>query len=175
MRLNTGLRAAAFLLFGLLFTFRQQHGPSWAVEQLFSFGLCLVIANLVPMALNQRRSEYRSMASLWVPELALAAGLILAAGLNPFGNEAGTYGYYVQLVSVWGFFNFANAVYQAFALRKDRLRLIDSLIICAINLALGILFAFAPLGAIPAVGFAGAYFVLVGVLLGISAASVNNA
>jgi hypothetical protein len=174
MRLHTGLRAAAFLAFGLLFTFRQQHGPTWAVVQLYSFGFCLVIANLLPIAVKKHRTEYRSMATLWVPELLLASGLVFAAAMNPFGNEGGTYGYYVQLVSVWGFLNFANASYQAFAWRKDRLRRIDSVIAAGINLALGTLFAFAPLGAIPAVGFAGAYFVVVGVLLGISAASVNN-
>ena len=174
MRFNLAPRAAVLLAIGLDITFKQGRGITWAIGMLFWMGLGLVIANLAPLAVSKFRKDYLANVKLWVPEILLAAGLAYGSFANPFGNEGGGYGYFMSLVAVWGFGSFVVFAFNFLVQSKGSQDRKDSVTSGALGLALGILYVTAPLGAIPAVGFLGAYLVIMGVHLGISAATARK-
>ena len=172
MRFNLGFRAFVYLAVGLNITFKQGRGITWAIAMLALFGLGLTLANIAPLFVRKFRNHLGLIH--WLPEAALAGALMGAAALNPYGNEGGGYGYYVGLITAWGVLNLVyNSASAWLAPKASQLRK-DAAILAGLNGALGLLFAFAPLGAIPAVGFFGAYLVLVAVHLGISATSASK-
>lgn len=174
MRFNLAPRAAVLLALGLDITFKQDRGITWAISMVFWMGLGLAVANLAPLAINRLRTSYLINFKLWVPEVLLALGLAYGSVANPYGNEAGGYGYFLLLVAVWGFGSFAIFALNFIGHAKGSQERKDAVTSGVLGLALGILYVSAPLGAIPAVGFLGAYLVIMGVHLGISAATVRK-
>ena len=169
MRFNYGPRAAVYLALGLDIAFKQGRGITWAISMLAWMGLGLTVANIAPLAVAKYREQLKLVH--WLPEAVAASALIAAAFLNPYGNESRGYNYFVGLVAIWGFANAAiNGLNAYLAKSQPQLRR-ESYVLLGLNLALGVLYLLAPLGAIPAVGFLGAYLMLAGVHLGISAAS----
>jgi hypothetical protein len=169
MRFNYAPRAAVYMALGLDIAFKQGRGITWAISMLAWLGIGLTVANLAPLLVAKFRD--RLTVTHWLPEAAIASALLAAAFANPYGNEAGGYNYFVDLVAAWGFGNLIINGVSAYLAKPESQQRKELFILAALNLALGVLYALAPLGAIPAVGFLGAYLVIVGVHLGISAAS----
>lgn len=174
MRFNLAPRAAAMLAIGLDITFKQGRGITWAIGMLAWMGLGLLVANLAPLAFKRFSREYLANFKLWLPEIVLAIGLVYGSYANPYGNEGGGYGYFMSLVAVWGFGSFAVFAFSFLVQQKGSQDRKDSVTSGVLGLVLGILYVTAPLGAIPAVGFLGAYLVIMGVHLGISAATARK-
>jgi uncharacterized membrane protein HdeD (DUF308 family) len=174
MRFNLAPRAAVMLALGFYITFKQGRGITWAIGILVWLGIGLAAAVLGPLLSKRARVSYSKSWLGWIPEFVLAIGIATAASMNPFGNESGGYNYFMALVTIFGFCHAAICAVQAFLARGNRQDRTDAITSGVLSLALGVLYATAPLGAIPAVGFLGAYLVIMGVNLGISAATVRK-
>lgn len=183
MRSTLAPRAAVYLAIGFYITFMQGRGYNtfihnggirWAMETLVWLAGGVIVANLAPLAAKKFRASYSGKLTFWLPEVLLAVGVIALVLANPFNTDELIYRYFVAIVASWGFANAASTAYQTLSAAKGSQDRKDGVTSTALSLALGLLFVSAPLGALPAVGFLAAYLAIMGVHLGISAATARK-
>ena len=160
-----GVRAIIFVTVGLFITFTQSHSAATGLLALAIFGIGLAVANIAATIWDKR--SYLSLESLPLTLISLAAGLFAALipQTDPMAQELA----FVYLVSGLAVVSGAIELYLAnrsgFRTRAGK----DGLITAVLGLGLGALFLIAPLDIVSAVGFFGAYLVICGVHLGITA------
>ena len=160
-----GVRAIIFVTVGLFITFTQSHSAATGLLALAVFGIGLAVANIAATIWDKR--SYLSLESRPLTLISLAAGLF--AALIPQTDPMAQALAFVYLVSGWAVVSGALELYLAnrsgFRTRAGK----DGLITAVLGLGLGALFLIAPLDIVSAVGFFGAYLVICGVHLGITA------
>jgi len=155
-------------------TFVHNGGIRWALATLVWLGSGLALASLVPLISKRTRADYLEKIKYWLPELLLSSGLAALAFSNPFNSDQKVYSYFVAIVAAWGFANSALTAFQAASAAKGSQDRKDAVTSTALNVVLGLLFLIAPLGALPATGFFAAYLAIMGIHLGISAATPHK-
>ena len=160
-----GARAAVFLAVGLFITFTQSHSAATGLFALAIFGIGFAVANIAATKLTKRK--LLSVDSMPLSASALVVGLF--AALIPQTNPSAQALAFVYLVAGWAVIYGAIEMYLAnragFRTRSGK----DGLLSSGLALALGLLFLIAPLDIVSAVGFLGAYLVISGVHLAITA------
>ena len=170
MKFVFALRAAISFGVGIFITFNQSHSAATGLLALAIFGIGYALLNGVGIVIWGK-----GIFSLENFPLTLVALLIgIAAILVPATDPEAAALAFVYLVTGWGLISGAFEMYLArkagFATRLGK----DGLISASLSLLVGLLFLIAPLDIISAVGFFGAYLVLSGVHLGISAATPSK-
>ena len=170
MKFVFALRAAISFGVGIFITFNQSHSAATGLFALGIFGIGFALLNGVGIVIWGK-----GIFSLENFPLTLVALLIgIAAILVPATDPEAAALAFVYLVTGWGLISGAFEMYLArkagFATRLGK----DSLISASLSLLVGLLFLIAPLDIISAVGFFGAYLVLSGVHLGISAVTPSK-
>jgi uncharacterized membrane protein HdeD (DUF308 family) len=165
MNFILGARALLSIGVGILITFSQSHGAAVGLLALTIFGLGFAVFTAVAAATT--KDQVASIESVPITIAALIVGVLalLVLTQNP---DAGA-GTFISLITGWGLISGAFELFLArrAGFKKPAGR--DFLITSILSLALGVLFLVAPLDIVSAVGFFGAYLVVVGVHLGISA------
>jgi hypothetical protein len=159
-------RAVLALLGGLFITFSQSHA---AVIGLSVFAL-FTLLSAIGVILIERKAKTKRVLSLAVVSI-IASVMSLVAIVQSLGIESDSSRLvFLMLVSGWALITAAIELYLAsregFAERAGR----DYLISAVFSLALGGLFLLASPDVVSAVGFFGAYLILLGVHWGIASA-----
>jgi hypothetical protein len=160
VQFSSWLRPIAALPVGLFITFYQAHGPDVGLISFAAFAAILGIGGLVAA---------RSTKGSSIPALVALIALVLAvfALIQPQSLMTVLFS---SVVAFWASLTGALELYQAkkvgFAERLGR----DLLISALLTLGLALLFLIASLDIVSAVGFFGAYLILLGVHWGIAAA-----
>ena len=170
MKIVFALRAAISFGVGIFITFNQSHSAATGLLALGIFGIGFALLNGAGSVIWGK-----GIFSLENFPLTLVALLIgIAAILVPATDPEASALIFVYLATGWGLISGAFEMYLArkagFATRLGK----DGLISASLSLLVGLLFLIAPLDIISAVGFFGAYLVLSGVHLGISAATPSK-
>jgi uncharacterized membrane protein HdeD (DUF308 family) len=163
VKIGVGIRALVSLGVGIFITFNQDHSARSGLIALAIFGIGLVISGAVEAFADRESSS--------VEILPLATLALIIGSLAIFVTSEAELGFKL-LVSTWGILAGAFELYLA---RRNGFRTQlgrDYLISSIMALALGALFMVAPLDTVSMVGFFGAYAVMSGVHLGISATTV---
>lgn len=160
VKLSSWLRPLATLPVGLFITFSQAHGPDIGLLSFMAFALVFGVGSLV------FAKENRS----WVPLGIVSLVALVLAGVAITQVEDLLLGLYLSVVGFWATVVAIYDLYLArkagFAERAGR----DYLISSVLTFGLALLFLVANLDSVSAVGFFGAYMILVGVHWGIAAA-----
>jgi uncharacterized membrane protein HdeD (DUF308 family) len=158
-------RAAISFGVGIFITFNQSHSAATGLLALGIFGIGYALLNGIGGTVWGKGAF--SLENFPLTFAALVVGL--AALLVPTGDLQAAALVFVFLVAGWGLITGAFELYLArragFATRSGK----DNLISAVLSLVLGLLFLIVPLDIVSAVGFFGAYLVISGVHLGISA------
>ena len=165
MKIVIASRATIYLLTGLLITFTQSHSANTGLLFLAVFGIGLAVVNSI--------SSFFVKSGIWsldsLPVSIAAASVGIAASVIPASIQAAAGLAFVYLVAGWaliaGSFDLYLARRAGFKSRSGK----DSLISSVLSLILGVLFLAVPIDIVSAVGFFGAYLVLIGVHLAIAA------
>jgi len=164
------LRAAISFGVGIFITFNQSHSAATGLFALGIFGIGFALVNGVGSAVWGKGIFSLENFPLTLAALLVGTAAILVPATDP---EAAALAF-VYLVIGWGLMSGVFEMYLArkagFATRLGK----DGLISASLSLLVGLLFLIAPLDIISAVGFFGAYLVLSGVHLGISAATPSK-
>jgi len=173
MKLNLGLKAAIALATGIFITFMQIHDQVIGLTALAVLALGWAAANLLAIFLAKNRISVLESVPLLVIQ-AIFGAIAVSAALN-VGNEPATqilqFSPLTILAITWGFLSGAYDVWQAQLVGSKTPAGRDFLISSGLNFVLAAIFLIPNLDVVSAVGFIGAYSVLMGVHLGISAAS----
>jgi len=165
LRIVIASRAIIYLVIGLSITFTQSHSATTGLMFLAIFGIGLALATSTSTLFT--KSGILSLENLPISIAALVLGLL--ASFVPQETPAAVELVFVYLVAGWGLiagvFDLYLAQKSGFKSRSGK----DSLIGAALSLILGLLFLAAPVDIVSAVGFFGAYLVLGGVHLAITA------
>jgi uncharacterized membrane protein HdeD (DUF308 family) len=158
-------RAAISFGVGIFITFNQSHSAATGLFALGIFGIGYALLNGIGSTVWGKGAF--SLENFPLTLAALIVGLV--ALLVPTGDLQAAALVFVFLVAGWGLITGAFELYLArragFATRSGK----DNLISAVLSLVLGLLFLIVPLDIVSAVGFFGAYLVISGVHLGISA------
>jgi hypothetical protein len=160
VKIGVGIRALVSLGVGIFITFNQDHSATAGLIALAIFGIGLVVSGAVEAFTDRANSS--------VEILPLATLALIIGSLALFVGSEAELGFKL-LVATWGILSGAFELYLA---RRNGFRTQlgrDYLISSIMALALGALFMIAPLDIVSMVGFFGAYAVMSGVHLGISA------
>lgn len=165
MKLSLGARAILCLNIGIVITFTQSHDSGVGLIALAVFGIGFAV--LTAIASATAKDKLSTIESVPITIVALIIGAL--ALLVQTQNSAAGVGTFIALVTGWGLI---SGAFELFLARRAGFGTVagrDSLITSVLSLALGNLFLVVPLDIVSAVGFFGAYLVVVGVHLGISA------
>ena len=173
MKLNLGLKAAIALAVGIFITFMQIHDQVVGLIALTTLALGWATANLLTIFLSKNRISILESVPLIVIQaifgfIALNSELTLIQEPN---SQILQFSPFVILVVTWGFLSGAYDVWQAQLVGAKTGPGRDFLINAGLNFVLAAIFLIPNLDIVSAVGFFGAYSVLMGVHLGISAAT----
>ena len=160
MQLSLWLRPLAAVPVGLFITFSQAHGPTVGLLSFLAFALALTLG-----------FGYLTRADRTQLPLALAAGVsAVLAGVALTQTGDALLALFLSVVGFWAAVTGAYELYLArkagWAERAGR----DFLISSVLTFGLALLFLVANLDSVSAVGFFGAYLILIGVHWGIAAA-----
>lgn len=165
MRLVSSIKAAIALIGGLYITFAQSHSAIVGLMTFGAYGVGLSLALLLA-ALYARKEFLPNLAeAILLLLLGIFAHLLMTTEVQLLGFK--------WLVASLGLSMAAVNLYQANSLGFKTRVAADWITNAAINAGFGLLFAFVSLDEVAAVGFFGAYLVVIAVHLGISAASPN--
>ena len=160
MQILPSLRAAIFFAAGILITFIANHGFTLG-QQLLAVTTGL-LAVLVFSLIAVRKAVYKADLMLGIIGFLVTLLALLTIGSAEL--------MFFSLVTLWGLSAGFVEVFAAkdlgFGSREGKDRLISALL----SVAIGILLMF-PIDVVSAVGFMGAYFIIVGVHWGIAAAT----
>ena len=173
MKLNLGLKAAIALATGIFITFMQIHDQVIGLTALAVLALGWAVANLLAIFLSKNRIAVLESVPLLVIQ-AIFGVIALNAALNVAQEPTAQilqFSPLTVLVITWGFLSGAYDVWQAQLVGPKTGPGRDFLINAGLNFVLAAIFLIPNLDVVSAVGFIGAYSVLMGVHLGISAAS----
>jgi hypothetical protein len=166
MRINAAIRAAAAFGAGIYITFSQNHGIEVGLLGLTVLSFGWAIGSIYSAAVAKDRIQMIA----YIPLVVLQGlfGYLSLAGVI----EATLFG---ALITAWGILIGGYEILQGqmIGLRTRAGR--DHLTTALLTIALGALFLLAPLDEVSAVGFFGAYMVLIAVHLGLAAASPAEA
>jgi hypothetical protein len=165
MKLSLGARAILCLSIGIVITFTQSHDSGVGLIALAVFGLGF--AALTTISSFAAKDKLSTIESVPITIVALIIGAL--ALLVQTQNSAAGVDTFIALVTGWGLISGAFELFLARRAGFGSVAGRDNLITSILSLALGILFLIAPLDIVSAVGFFGAYLVVIGVHLGISA------
>jgi uncharacterized membrane protein HdeD (DUF308 family) len=168
VRIQFGFRAAISFTLGIFITFSQVHSADLGLKVLGVYGILLGIGGAV-IALY-KRSGLNPLQELPSAALALLIGLFALLSTTSPSSEIVAF---LALVSAWGLISGAFELYQSRRLGFKSVRGRDCLISAVLGLLLGVIFLAAPLDAVSAVGFFGAYLAISGVHLGIASSSAK--
>lgn len=176
MKLNLGLKSAIALAAGIFITFMQIHDQVIGLIALSALALGWAAANLLAIFLSKNRISVLESVPLIVIQvifgaIALNAELTVAAEPNA---QILQFTPLTVLVITWGFLSGAYDVWQAQLVGSKTGPGRDFLISAGLNFVLAGIFLIPNLDVVSAVGFFGAYAVLMGVHLGIAAATPAN-
>lgn len=162
MRINAAIRAAVAFGAGIYITFSQNHGIEVGLLGLTLMAFGWAFASIYSAAIAKDRIQTIA----YIP-LVVLQGLFGYLGLAG-AIEATLFG---ALVTAWGILIGGYEILQGQMLGLRTRAGRDHLTTALLTIALGGLFLVAPLDAVSAVGFLGAYMVLVAVHLALVAAS----
>lgn len=163
MRLNAALRAAFALAAGIIITFSQQHGSETGL-------LALLIASVgwsLAAAVASVTLKDRVQKIVYVP-LVVIHGFMGFLAMQP---EATGQQNFMLLVTAWGILLGGYEILQAQMVGLKTRAGRDHTITAVLTLLVGGLFLAVPLDIVSAVGFFGAYLIIVGIHLGLAAFS----
>ena len=173
MKLNLGLKAAIALATGIFITFMQIHDQAIGLIALTFLALGWAAANLLAIFLSKNRISILESVPLIVIQAIF--GVIALNSEIAIVQEPGTqilqFSPFLVLVITWGFLSGAYDVWQAQLVGAKTGHGRDYLISAGLNFVLAAIFLIPGLDIVSAVGFLGAYSVLMGVHLGIWAAT----
>lgn len=173
MKLNLGLKAAVALATGIFITFMQIHDQVIGLIALTFLALGWAATNLLAIFLSKNRISVLESVPLIVIQtifglIALNAEISLVQEPN---SQILQFTPFVILVVTWGFLSGAYDVWQSQLVGAKTGPGRDFIISAGLNFVLAAIFLIPNLDIVSAVGFFGAYSVLMGVHLGISAAT----
>jgi hypothetical protein len=173
MKLNLGLKSAVALATGIFITFMQIHDQVIGLIALTTLALGWAAANLLAIFLSKNRLSVLESVPLIVIQAifgAIAINTELALIEEP-NSQILQFSPLLILVITWGFLSGAYDVWQAQLAGAKTGNGRDYLISAGLNFVLAAVFLIPGLDIVSAVGFLGAYSVLMGVHLGIWAAT----
>ncbi len=160
MKINAAIRAAAALGAGIYITFSQDHGVEIGLLGLTILAFGWAVGSIYSAAIAKDRIQMIA----YIP-------LVVLQGLFGYLSLAGAVDatLFAALITAWGILigGYELLQGQMLGLRTRAGR--DHLTTALLTIALGGLFLLAPLDEVSAVGFFGAYMVLIAVHLGICA------
>jgi hypothetical protein len=173
MKLNLGLKSAIALATGIFITFMQIHDQVIGLIALTALALGWATSNLLAIFLAKNRISVLESVPLIVIQaifgvIALNSELTL---LQEPDSQILQFSPLLILVITWGFLSGAYDVWQAQLVGAKTGHGRDYLISAGLNFVLAAIFLIPGLDIVSAVGFLGAYSVLMGVHLGIWAAT----
>ena len=167
MKIVLALRAAISFAVGIFITFNQSHSAATGLFALAIFGLGYAVLNAIGTGVWGKGLTAVENMPLTVAAFLIGLLAILVPGTDPVAQQLA----FIYLVTGWGLISGSFELYLArregFKSRMGK----DNLLNAGFGLLLGVLFLIAPLDIVSAVGFFGAYLVLTGTHLGISAAT----
>lgn len=167
MRIVLAARAFVTLAIGVYITFNQSHSAEAGLIALGLFGVGYAVANAVSSFFFAKRLTAIETVPMTVIALLIGVFAFLVSTNTPVTHKASL----AALVTAWGLvsaaFEFYLARRQGFKTQLGR----DTLLSAILNLLLAILFLALPMKSLEMVGFLGAYLVLSGVHVGITAAT----
>ena len=176
-RVAQGARAAVSLAVGLFLTFSQSHGAEIGLLALGIFGLGFALLNGLASVLFQKglaaiENVPLTMVALLIGIFALMAPNTISGAIDVSATAAASDALAFKfLVTGWAIIAGAFELYQARRAGFKSANGRDLLINASFGLLLAVLFLLAPLDIVSQVGFVGAYLLMSGVHIGISAAS----
>lgn len=176
-RIAQAARAAISLGVGLFLTFSQSHGAEIGLLALGIFGLGFAILNgfasvIFQKGLSAIENVPLTMVALLIGIFALMAPNTISGALDQSATSAASDALAFKfLVTGWAIIAGAFELYQARRAGFKSANGRDLLINASMGLLLAVLFLLAPLDIVSQVGFFGAYLLMSGVHVGISAAS----
>jgi len=171
MNLLLGARAILCLAIGVVITFTQSHDANLGLVALAAFGIGFALLTAVSSAVA--KDQLRAIENVPITIVALIVGVL--ALLVEIQNPTAGVSTFISLVTGWGLISGAFELFLARRAGFNKPAGRDFVITSVLSLALGILFLVAQLDIVSAVGFFGAYLVVVGVHLGISATTPSKA
>lgn len=170
MKIVFALRAAISLGVGIFITFNQSHSAATGLLSFAIFGIGFAFLNGIGSMVWGKGIFSLENLPLTLVSLIVGIAAILVPATDPEAQGL----VFIYLVSGWcliaGAFELFLARRAGLATRSGK----DSIINSALSLGVGLLFLIAPLDIVSAVGFFGAYLVLSGVHLGISAGTPSK-
>ena len=167
MRIVLASRALIALGIGIYITFNQSHSAQAGLVALGIFGIGFALLNTASSVMFAKRLSAIETMPMSVMALLIGLFAFLVSANSPFTHKAS----FVALVTAWGLVSAAFELYlarrQGFKTQMGR----DTLLSALLDLLLALLFLTLPMKSVEAVGFFGAYLVLAGVHVGISAAT----
>lgn len=176
-RIAQAARAAVSLAVGFFLTFSQSHGAEVGLFALGVFGLGFAILNGVASTVFQKglsaiENVPLTMVALLIGIFALMAPNTISGAIDQSATAAASDALAFKfLVTGWGIIAGAFELYQARRAGFKNAAGRDLLMNASMGLLLAVLFLLAPLDIVSQVGFFGAYLLMSGVHVGISAAS----
>ena len=171
MKLNLGLKSAIALATGIFITFMQIHDQVVGLTSLAVIALGWAAANLLAIFMAKNRISVLETVPLLVIQ-AIFGVIAVNAALNVAGEPTAQFLSPLTVLAItWGFLSGAYDVWQAQLTGSKTGPGRDFLVSAGLNFVLAAIFLIPTLDLVSAVGFIGAYAVLMGVHLGISAAS----
>ena len=167
MRIVLASRAFITLAIGIYITFNQSHSAEAGLFALGIFGVGYAVLNATTSFIFAKRLTAIETVPMSVIALLIGLFAFLVSANSPFTHKASL----TALVTAWGLvsaaFEFYLARRQGFKTQLGR----DTLLSAILNILLAVLFLTLPMKSVEIVGFFGAYLVLSGVHVGITAAT----
>jgi len=167
MRIVLAARAFVTLAIGIYITFNQSHSAEAGLIALGLFGVGYAVANAASSFFFAKRLTAIETVPMTVIALLIGVFAFLVSANSSVTHKASL----TALVTAWGLVSAAFELYlarrQGFKTQLGR----DTLLSAILNFLLAILFLTVPLKSVELVGFFGAYLVLSGVHVGITAAT----
>lgn len=165
MRIVSALKATLAVAAGFIITFSQVHSAQIGLMVLGGYGVSLGLVLLASFFFAKSQFLQNLPEAILLLVFGIFAHLVLASEVQLAGLK--------WLLASLGLSLTAVHLYIANSLGLKTKKAADSVITALLNAGLGLLFVVFDLDEVAAVGFFGAYLVLLAVHLGISAASPN--
>ena len=163
MQILFGLRAAFAFGLDVFITFSQAHTFAVGTAVMAAFGLAVGLSSLAYILRTKNHTQLAPLMLIATLIGLLSAGTFLYSDIQPL--------VFLPLVALFGL---SFAALEGYLAKREGFRVgigRDFALSAGFSLVLGLLFLFAPLDEVSAVGFLGAYLAISGVFWGIAAAT----